>query len=152
MREFFREIKGYNKKYYVSNLGRVLSKNLITPKIMSLTKNKKGYLRVTLSKNGKSKSYLVHRLVAEAFKIKGVYKESFQVDHIDRNPSNNRLNNLRCIPQKINSTRDRKGYYFDKQHKKFRVRTRHNGVQKHIGYFNTELEAKEAYDSLRKNF
>lgn len=64
MKEIFKEIKNYEGLYSVSNLGNVYSyrKNRLLNK-----KNCKGYLKVQLSKNGITKNFLIHRLVAEAF-------------------------------------------------------------------------------------
>ncbi len=59
----------YEGLYKVSNLGKILSldyNHTGKPGLMNPT-NVKGYLRVGLSKNGKTKKCLVHRLVAEAF-------------------------------------------------------------------------------------
>ena len=68
--ESWKDIQEYENKYQISNLGRVKSLNyhrmniekILTPKI-----NRYGYLTVNLSKNGKIKIFLVHRLVAQAF-------------------------------------------------------------------------------------
>ena len=58
------------ENYQVSNLGRVMNLNYYNTgkaKLAKLTKRKDGYLQVGLSKNEKTKYYLVHRLVAETF-------------------------------------------------------------------------------------
>lgn len=63
-------IKEYSKDYKVSNFGRVMSLNYKrTGKTKVLRNNEMrcGYLCVKLSKNRKEKTFLVHRLVAEAF-------------------------------------------------------------------------------------
>ena len=57
-----------------------------------------GYEAVTLSKNGKRKTYLVHRLVAMAFIDNPLQKET--VNHIDGNKLNNSLENLEWATQK----------------------------------------------------
>ncbi|WIL37563.1 NUMOD4 domain-containing protein [Kurthia sp. YJT4] len=58
--------------------------------------------RVTLWKNGKSKDYLVHRLVAEAFIVKVNQKNC--INHIDGNPKNNHVSNLEwCNHQENNN-------------------------------------------------
>ena len=76
--EVWKDIKGYEGLYQVSNLGRVksLTRKLVGAnnvvqefkgKILKQQKDKKGYLRVALSKKNKIKLKQVHRLVAEAF-------------------------------------------------------------------------------------
>ena len=60
----------YEELYKVSNLGRILSldyKNTGKPDLMNPGEDKDGYLRVGLSKNGKTKTCSVHRLVAQTF-------------------------------------------------------------------------------------
>ena len=69
-REKWKDIKKYEGKYQVSNLGNVRSLNYHREnKIKRLKKSndKAGYLVVGLCKNGKMRTYKVHRLVAEAF-------------------------------------------------------------------------------------
>jgi len=64
--EIWKNIKGYETCYQVSNYGRVKSfyrgEHFLKP-----VSNKSGYLIVTLWKNNHSKTFYVHRLVAEAF-------------------------------------------------------------------------------------
>ena len=71
MQEIWENIKGYEGLYQVSNLGNVrrLHKDYrVAPfKMLKLKKEKNGYLRVGLSKNGKVIYVFVHRLVAQAF-------------------------------------------------------------------------------------
>ena len=87
--EVWKDIKGYEDEYEVSNLGRV--RNKITKKILKLKKDN-GYLRVGLRKNGKQKYYYVHRLVYEVFI--GEIPEGYQVNHKDENKENNILSNI----------------------------------------------------------
>ena len=60
----------YEGLYKVSNLGKILSLNYNhtgKSKLMNPNKNKSGYLKVDLWKNGETKTCLVHRLIAETF-------------------------------------------------------------------------------------
>lgn len=97
MEEIWKDVKGYEGLYQVSNFGKIksLSKNNHNygenGKILKGINNK-GYLRVGLSKNGKAKQYPIHRIVAETF-IDNVYNLPC-VNHIDENKMNNRADNL----------------------------------------------------------
>lgn len=56
--------------FEVSNLGKILSlnyKNTGKSELLKPSEHKKGYLVVNLSKNGETKTCLVHRLIAETF-------------------------------------------------------------------------------------
>ena len=70
--EIWKEIKELEGNYSVSSEGRVRSNGLLKGKnskvrILKTELSSKGYLRVGLTKDGKQKKYLVHRLVAIAF-------------------------------------------------------------------------------------
>ena len=70
MIEIFKDIKDYEGLYQVTNFGNVWSLNYYRsgkPKLLKPGKTKNGYLLVSLYKNGKRKSYKVHRLVSEHF-------------------------------------------------------------------------------------
>lgn len=95
MEEVWKDIAGYEGLYQVSNLGNVKSLNWkrcgyaknLTPKLL----NSKRFC-VQLSKNGKTKYYLIHQLVAIAF-IPNPNKYN-EINHIDENPLNNAVSNL----------------------------------------------------------
>jgi hypothetical protein len=76
--------------YEVSNTGYV--RNIVTNRILSPARTRQGYVRFTLWDKGKSRSVAVHRLIAETFLDNKENKPI--VNHIDGNPSNNRLENL----------------------------------------------------------
>lgn len=107
-KEVFKDVLGYEGLYQVSNFGRVKSlkrKNVfycglkkeylerpVKEKILNFSKSNRGYLQVCLTKNGKYKTYTVHRLVAKAFIDNPLNKKT--VNHIDGNKLNNCANNL----------------------------------------------------------
>ncbi len=97
--EEWKEIKGYEGIYWISNMGRVKSKF----RILKPTKKPKTEHRyVTLSNKSVIKKEAVHRLVADAF-VDGKTIERIYVDHKDRNPQNNISTNLRWVTHRENS-------------------------------------------------
>ena len=103
MKEIWRDIKGYEGKYMVSNLGRVKSLNYSnTGKegILNARDNGKGYLRVILWKDGKDKKYRINRLVAQAFIPNP--DNLPEVNHKDEDKTNNRVDNLEWCSRQYN--------------------------------------------------
>jgi hypothetical protein len=76
--------------YEISDCGLVMNSR---GWILKSRKNSRGYLHVSLCKNGKPKSCTVHRLVAQAF-IEN-HENKREIDHIDRCRTNNHVDNLR---------------------------------------------------------
>lgn len=88
--EIWRDVVGYEGKYKVSNKGRV--KTFQRKIIRILIPKNEEYFSVDLSKFGKQKIILVHRLVAKAF-IPNPENKPF-VNHKDGNKLNNCVENL----------------------------------------------------------
>lgn len=116
MTEIFKSIKGYEKRYEVSNFGRV--KNLRTGKIMKPEITNNGYCRVDLyDDNGKHKHKLIHRLVLEAFVPNPTSLP--QVNHKDEDKTNNNVENLEWCSANYNSNYGTRGQRIsEKQNKK----------------------------------
>ena len=73
------------------------------------------------------------------------------LDHINGIRCDNRLCNLREIDHAGNQQNSRrKGYVWSERHRKWRANIKVDGVQRHLGYFATEKEAKEAYLKAKK--
>ncbi len=111
MNEVWKDIKGFEGKYAVSNFGNVKrlerykrcgvsGKTLLQERPMKPYKNHNNYYRVCLWNHGKHNMRFVHRLVAEAFlpKVDG----KTQVNHIDGNKENNNVTNLEWVTSKEN--------------------------------------------------
>lgn len=102
MKEVWKDVKGYEDYYQVSNMGQVRSKDrkvmggqgLHTRKgkILKPQPNNAGYLRQQFKVDGASTRYFIHRLVAEAFVPKKDGNDI--VNHLDSNYLNNRADNL----------------------------------------------------------
>lgn len=109
-KEIWKDIAGYGGLYEISNYGNVKSMGRVVRDSIGRVRNIKpkqlkpsitakmhdkdtGYLEVRLTnKRGKSKNFLVHRLVAEAFIENNDNKQT--VNHIDGNKLNNEVSNL----------------------------------------------------------
>ena len=105
--EIWRPVVGYEGLYEVSSLGRVRSldkydsiNRFCEGRILKLSSDRLGYLRAQLYSNSKRKSFLVHRLVAQAFIPNP--DNLPQVNHIDENPSNDNVENLEWCDGKYN--------------------------------------------------
>ena len=153
--EFFLPVDGYDN-YFISNFGNV--KNNKNNRILKQRTKTDGYKDIGLYKNGIRKRFYVHRLVAKAF-LENPDNKRKVIDHIDNNPSNNNVKNLRWCSQKengynqgkhINNTTGFKGVSFHKPLNKYVARIRMNGKQTHLGLFETAEEASKAYEAKAK--
>lgn len=108
-----------------------------------------GYLIVKLNR----KAYRAHRLAW--FLVHGEWPQG-EIDHIDGDRLNNRLQNLRVVDRSGNSQNRRGaqsnnhscgllGVSWNKQHEKWQARLMANKVRHHVGYFSDPNEAHAAY-------
>ena len=100
MTEVIKDIKGFEGRYTISNLGIVRS--LLTNKVMKPSITKYGYARVLLRlpKSRDYKTFFVHRLVAMNFiPNPNDYPE---VNHRDSNRLNNTVTNLEWCTREMN--------------------------------------------------
>lgn len=156
MQEIWKDIKGYEGLYQISNFGRVKSLDhlkrwgaktiLHKGKILKQQIIKtNGYFSVALSKKSKAKRYLVHRLVAQAF-VENL-KNYNVINHKDENKLNNNATNLEWCSynynnnygnhgQKISETRN-----FNKNKKVYQYDLNGNL----INIFKSSLEAKRFF-------
>jgi hypothetical protein len=115
MEEIWKEIKGFNGRYLISNYGRIKSigrnigkgKGYYKPEsILRLLPNKYGYLIASITTtNRKNKIILIHKEVARAF-ISNNFCSDNHICHIDGNKNNNNMNNL-YIGNQVTNTIDK---------------------------------------------
>jgi len=108
MKEIWKDIKGYEELYQISNLGRVkslerkhITKNrwgeferTVKEKIRSVSNNLM-YARIDLYKDKKCNVYQIHRMVYETFV--GMIPEGYIIHHINKNKLDNNINNLEAM-------------------------------------------------------
>lgn len=106
--EIWKDVRGYEGKYQVSNYGRIKSLPRldrvgarIKGKILNPKPQPSGYVAVHLSDGTGYQRKLVHRLVADAFVERKHHSHNI-VNHLDNNPSNNHADNLEWTTYKGN--------------------------------------------------
>jgi len=155
----WKDIPGYEGIYQVSDMGLVRSVDRMSSngkklsgKNMSVQKDALNYRRIRLRKDGVSRTEKVHRLVLLSF----IGVSDDVVDHINGNPSDNRLVNLRYVSsrqnaiyanhrRRLNQSSSYLGVYFCKNVGKYRSKIYINGKSHHIGLFKSEVDAHNAY-------
>jgi|LakMenEpi03Aug12_release.lakeMendotaPanAssembly.Ray.scaffolds.fasta_scaffold1303928_1 hypothetical protein len=116
-------------------------------KIVENNSNNNGYNQIKIN----NKMILRHRLIAFCFlgleDIVGRLDKTNVIDHIDGNPSNNAVNNLRITNNSGNqhNRKNAKGFHFNKRDKKYQAQIMINNKHIHLGSYETEEEAKQAY-------
>tara|TARA_R100000655_G_scaffold10222_1_gene24822 strand:- start:2323 stop:2847 length:525 start_codon:yes stop_codon:yes gene_type:complete len=99
----------------------------------------------------KGKMYKLHRIMGYCFLGLDINDPITQIDHIDRDKSNNHINNLRIVSNQENSfNRDAKGYYWEKKRNKYTSQIRVNGKTKRLGSYDTKEQAYNSYLEAKK--
>ena len=131
--------------YLIYPSGKVYSK--CSKRYLTGRKVGRGYYMVNLYKDGKSKNYYIHRLVAKHYIPNPENKP--QVDHIHRDKSDNHVDNLRWVNNSENNqnvgmrktnTSGHKNISYNKRDDKYQYQKTIRGVI-HTKYFKTLAEA-----------
>ena len=147
MEEIWRDIKGYEGLYQVSNTGKVKSLNYRRTgkeRILKTRKDRYGYLLVNLYKDAKMGTYTVHRLVANAFLDNP--ENLPEVNHIDQDKTNNIASNLEYCSSSYNCNYGTRNQRMGESKKKPVY-----SIDKESGLFTYWESAKEAGEVLGIN-
>ena len=148
LQEEWKAITGYDGLYEISNFGRVKSLNrldsmgrVVEETIKAQHIGTTGYPAITLNKDGKKKTKVVHQLVAESFL--GHIPDSYNgvINHIDNIKTNNRLDNLEVVSSRYNTqySKSTEGVY--ERRNKFEVYVRIDGKKTYLGSYASKEEA-----------
>ncbi len=117
--------------------------------------SKKGYVATNVRGSlTRQRTVYMHRLVFAAF-------ECDEIDHIDGDPLNNQLDNLRIVTHQQNTFNQKKkagtvskykGVTWCKRSQKWLAQIGKNGRNNFLGYFTKEEDAAEAYDRASRKF
>lgn len=113
-------------------------------------KDNKGYIRIQLYVNKKP-----YHLLAHQFAFYFIYGKIVDyIDHIDNNPLNNQIKNLRPVNHQQNmwNQKKSKGYSWNRDNNKWMARISINGKIKYLGYFDTEEDARAAYLQAKEKY
>lgn len=148
--EEWRDIKGHEGRYFVSNFGRVKNadyRHTGQESLMTIQITPFGYCHVHL----RPKTGRVHRLVWEAFM--GKIPDNMEVNHKDGNKQNNRIENLEIVYTRENQSHSQQklkgktitGCYYRKDINKWVAQITYGGKQYNLGTFKTQEEAHQRY-------
>lgn len=150
-KEKWKPVRGYEGLYEISSEGRVKSLDKMrisgrykilmkyNERILKPGRNAQGYLKVDLSKNGKSRTFRVNRLVLTAFK--GV--SDLEGNHIDGDKENNRLENLEYATRSQNQLHAYRTGLQSRKGEKHHLAKLNNAIVKNIRENKYGLTAKE---------
>lgn len=142
--EIWKDIKGYEGLYMISDYGRVYS--IRSNIYLAQSETEDGYLKVKLSRDGHKKTELVHRLVARHFidNPDGLP----QVNHLDEDRQNNHYLNLTWVSAKENNNYGLHNQRIAKAHCKAvkcieldKVFESAKAAQEELGIFATQINA-----------
>jgi len=151
--EVWKTIKGFEGLYKISNLGNVFS--FKKEGNLKAFINGCGYFEVSLYNNRITKKQQIHSLLASHFleKPKGI---NIVIDHINNIKTDNRLENLQYITNRLNTSKDRiskSGFtgVTKRISGNFQAQIWITDKLKNLGSYATAIEASEAYQKALKS-
>ncbi len=159
MIEIWKDIKGFESDYQISNLGRAKSLKYGKERILKASHDGDGYLQVVLFSNKKANTRHIHKLVAIEFLNHVPDGLKIVVNHKDGNKQNNIVENLECVTNRLNTsigknqldkTSKHVGVHWNKVHGKWCSQIYSSGKIRHIGVYENELVAANAYQEKLK--
>ena len=125
---------------------RVSNTNRVQVGDVAGTANSGGYIQIMV--NGKS--YVAHQMIWVYHN--GDMPKGLEIDHINRQRGDNRLDNLRLVTHQENhfNRSKTKGYAWHKVKGKWIASIRVNGKKKHLGYYDNEQDARQSYLSAKQ--
>jgi len=156
MEEIYKDIPNWVGFYQVSNLGNVISlPRKFSPRktILKPTITYDGYLKVHLRNGRNGVQVEINRLVALSFIDKDYVSKKLYCDHIDRDRTNNNLDNLRLVSARVNTANNGRNFLTGayKHGTKWQSAININGKQHFLGTYGTENEAHKAYTLATTN-
>ena len=166
--EEWRDVPDYEGLYQVSSLGRVKSLERlvnngkayykIKEKILKSSVDASGYPMVVLYNGGVGKTMRLHLLVSFAFLGHAHRGHKIDIDHINGIKTDPRVENLRIVTHRFNSTfgelknkenfaSKNPGVSWERNRNKWRSRIYIDGLPKQLGMFIDELDARDAYNA-----
>jgi hypothetical protein len=155
MKEIWKDIAGFEGLYQVSNLGnvkRLISERVFEERPIGRTKDKYGYIKRVLSKEGKIYFFTEHRLVAMTFIDNPLNKKT--VNHKNGIKTDNSVENLEWCTNKENmkhaietGLKDQKGI----KHHKCKLTEEQVLEIRKIGFSETRMSLSKKYGISRTN-
>lgn len=161
----WKPIRDYEQLYEISNCGDVRSIGYYLTKGIRVLKkciDRYGYILYGLRKDGKTKTFRAHRLVWEHFGNSQRDGVRLQIDHIDNDKINNRIDNLQLLSGRQNMAKLMATKRSNKKeklplgvhhyNKNYSARVFLKGKRVYLGTFKTIEEASQVYENALNNY
>lgn len=170
--EIWKNVPKYEGIYQASTYGRIkrIARTLsdsysrtvyLKERVLSPYLSSNKYMIIELRKDYESKTLMVQQIIAITFLNHVINSHVLVVDHIDGNRLNNKSSNLQIVTHRENASicfrKDRSkfsskytGVSWFKRGEKWKAQIQINGKQTHIGLFDSEIDASNAYQNRLK--